>query len=772
MAATRPHSMPSTSHLSGGPAQERAEPPSPWLYLAGLCVTLSGLFAVNYGLEPSGFSQMVYALAISGYVINYMLRLSGRSIRSFQAPLLLLIGLAAIFLLTNDGAATLLAPPGVEDDRSKSLQLIFAWMAIAHSFVVSSDASVLFSCVPCMTMLALVSTHTPDSPVQAAFMVFIAAATFLMVHENYLRTRSARLRQRTLEGDRRLFGGQLQLTALCLAGALALANLVAVPIRSVGQTLFDINYGGIEGRVTRTLQSAVKVAVKEQSSVKLATGPQTESDQVVLTIHSDRRLNWRGKTYVRYTGQNFTNDANLNEQTLEPDKPSGNGANSDPRSSTETDYDAISYQYHLPISPYELKPEEMRSSTDVTQVVTVQGGSFTQFYGAGMPVSLETSEPRLHVDDAGSMTIADSLHQYSRYKVISRVATEDPNLLRSASSIPADLPPLIRRDCLQTEVNGVQSERLKRLASQITQGLRNNFDRAVAIKEYLSQHCAYNLLAVAAPLDHDAVEYFVFDAKEGYCDSFGAAMTLLCRYAGVPARFVSGFLSGDAGNDNSYTVKVKHKHIWTEVFFPHYGWVAFDSTEGTQDVTNRTRARQASGGSLLQWLRSHGPVPILVVAVISLLLAYLIKVEILARFAAQRARWGLATGRPAANLEIIQCYRDACRLLASRGLKRPEWMTPDEYSELVEQSISQTLPSPQTSFVPEFTRLTHLHEVACYGAAPVSDAEAAEAKQLLSTLEKASAYLKRGALSMVRDVQTTEARWATGGATSSHLRRI
>src|SRR5690242_10212191 len=47
---------------------------SPWLYLAGLCVTLSGLYAVNYGVDDQNFALMTYGLAVLGYIISYCLR--------------------------------------------------------------------------------------------------------------------------------------------------------------------------------------------------------------------------------------------------------------------------------------------------------------------------------------------------------------------------------------------------------------------------------------------------------------------------------------------------------------------------------------------------------------------------------------------------------------------------------------------------------------------------------------------------------------------------
>ena len=141
-------------------------------------------------------------------------------------------------------------------------------MALLHTFLLGSDSSVLFACVPGMTLLALVSTLNPDPRVQNAFLVFIGAATFMMVHENFLRTRSVASIGRVPRRERRLITGQIQLTVACLVGALFLANIVAVPIRAVGQTLFDpISINPANEAIARTRQAgANSVQISENNA--------------------------------------------------------------------------------------------------------------------------------------------------------------------------------------------------------------------------------------------------------------------------------------------------------------------------------------------------------------------------------------------------------------------------------------------------------------------------------------------------------------------------
>jgi transglutaminase-like putative cysteine protease len=75
------------------------------------------------------------------------------------------------------------------------------------------------------------------------------------------------------------------------------------------------------------------------------------------------------------------------------------------------------------------------------------------------------------------------------------------------------------------------------------------------------------------------VDAFLFDDRNGYCQHFSAAMALLLRMGGVPARVAVGFTPGvkDAGR-NRWVVRDYDAHSWVEAHFPRYGWITFDPT--------------------------------------------------------------------------------------------------------------------------------------------------------------------------------------------------
>ena len=65
----------------------------------------------------------------------------------------------------------------------------------------------------------------------------------------------------------------------------------------------------------------------------------------------------------------------------------------------------------------------------------------------------------------------------------------------------------------------------------------------------------------------------VLAGGSGVCQDFAHVLISLCRHAGLPARYVSGYLGG---------VEVASaSHAWVEAYVPPYGWLGVDATLGT-----------------------------------------------------------------------------------------------------------------------------------------------------------------------------------------------
>lgn len=128
-------------------------------------------------------------------------------------------------------------------------------------------------------------------------------------------------------------------------------------------------------------------------------------------------------------------------------------------------------------------------------------------------------------------------------------------------------------------------QRVVDLAQQLTANATTPYDKAMAIQDYLRELPYDPKIKLPQTGNYDAVDYFLFIQK-GYCDYFGTVMTIMLRSVGVPARLVTGYLPGtyDWGQMR-YEVYERDAHAWMEVYFPQYGWIAFEPTPGRAAIS-------------------------------------------------------------------------------------------------------------------------------------------------------------------------------------------
>ena len=63
-------------------------------------------------------------------------------------------------------------------------------------------------------------------------------------------------------------------------------------------------------------------------------------------------------------------------------------------------------------------------------------------------------------------------------------------------------------------------------------------------------------------------------ARAGVCQDYAHVMIAVLRSAGIPARYVSGYIFRGESN----VLGAEASHAWCEAYLPPYGWVGFDPT--------------------------------------------------------------------------------------------------------------------------------------------------------------------------------------------------
>jgi len=121
--------------------------------------------------------------------------------------------------------------------------------------------------------------------------------------------------------------------------------------------------------------------------------------------------------------------------------------------------------------------------------------------------------------------------------------------------------------------------RVYELAYELTSNADTTYEKVKSIESFLRNNYNYTLTPGYTPEGQDFADYFLFESKEGYCSYYATAMCIMTRAAGIPARYVEGFIMpADTDNDGYYHVTNQNAHAWVEVYLEGVGWVSFEPT--------------------------------------------------------------------------------------------------------------------------------------------------------------------------------------------------
>ncbi|MCI0477867.1 MAG: hypothetical protein L0Y55_16620, partial [Anaerolineales bacterium] len=270
--------------------------------------------------------------------------------------------------------------------------------------------------------------------------------------------------------------------------------------------------------------------LSEQLAMLVTTG------EIISDEDTPPRYYWRGSTYDRYTGRGWTTSA------------------------TEiANYRAGEFAI----------TEIHRAQRVVTQTVEWLGAPGLM-YATG---TLVTANQDYRVawrspEDAFSIST-----QTTNYRVESLLPVVGEKELRASG---ANYPTWVRERYLVLPDD--VPDRVLTLARDLTATAPTPYERARVLETCLRKF-PYTLDVPAPPPQRDVVDYFLFDAKRGYCDYYATAMVVLARAAGLPARLVVGYASGFYNNATGRFVIVEaDAHSWVEIYFPEYGWIEFEPT--------------------------------------------------------------------------------------------------------------------------------------------------------------------------------------------------
>jgi transglutaminase-like putative cysteine protease len=412
-------------------------------------------------------------------------------------------------------------------------------------------------------------------------------------------------------------------------------------------------------------------------------GPIDLGEGTVMWVTTEDGRYWRGMVYDRYTGRGWQS---VDDETLVV--PAGRD---------------------LPAEG------QYESQWLVEQTVVLSRPGIGQVFQFGQPIAIDLpTEVRYSLLEPGAGGTPDPWAGTASvslvktrvpvgvdrpYTVFSWTSTADVTSLREAGR---DYPGWVSGRYLQ--LPQTLPDRVRELAEGVTYAYDNDYDKAVAIRDYLRRTIVYREDIEAPPGERDPIDYLLFDSRAGYCNYYASAMVVMARSVGIPARLAVGYAGGELDPERGwYEVRQRDTHAWVEIYFPTYGWIEFEPTasvapiprpEGGADEVpsaavgetdsrlerdfERFRDEQMGLGEVVvpgfRSGRSPSPWPFVVTAAACLGMA-------------AGAYWWMRSLRSRSTSEIGRVYRRMCSYAGILGVRGRIDQTPYEYAVVVAERL-------------------------------------------------------------------------------------
>jgi hypothetical protein len=450
-------------------------------------------------------------------------------------------------------------------------------------------------------------------------------------------------------------------------------------------------------------------------------GPLKLDEDILMWVSTNGARYWRGVAYDRYDGHGWVNTDTLSE-VVPPNRDVVPEAQYEMRGLVKQtvipNWSGVGQVFYL---------GEFLSINVPAQVeYSHAGGSGIGGDPWSAPSSVSTVETRIPVN------------VNRPYSVFSYTCEADATSLREAST---DYPEWIVPRYLQ--LPSTLPERVAELAQEIAGPQGNPYDRAVAIRDYLRRTIEYREDIEAPPKDRDAIDYLLYDSREGYCNYYASAMVVMARAVGIPARLVVGYAGGELDEETArYVVRRRDTHAWVEVYFPGFGWVEFEPTANepliTRPETSDDSVRELPDGEIESRLERDlgrleaeeqglpgAPIPFAQTGGSSFQRAAVAAVALCAGISAL-AIWFFKRRSVEETSAVGKIYKRMCQYTHLVGIRGRPYQTPYEYASVLGEQLPQAA-SPARQISELFVR----DQFSPWGVEPTEERAAEQAWQAL-----------------------------------------
>ncbi len=240
--------------------------------------------------------------------------------------------------------------------------------------------------------------------------------------------------------------------------------------------------------------------------------------------------------------------------------------------------------------------DDSASTNEISQQFFLEPTDSRVLFALSPPKVFEGPFINLYSDRYGTVEVRRPFSDKIKYTVVSDLIPAGEGSVSRDTVLSAKE----RRSYLQLPKD--LDPRIRVLAQAITDGNSPPRDQAEDIRDYLLANMSYDLNPDS--MGDEPLTDFLFGERAGYCEHFATAMVVLLRIRGIPARLVTGFLSGQYNEMGSfYTVRASDAHAWVEAYFDDSGWVVFDPTPpaGRPVALSLSAAREFFENMVMKW---------------------------------------------------------------------------------------------------------------------------------------------------------------------------
>lgn len=126
----------------------------------------------------------------------------------------------------------------------------------------------------------------------------------------------------------------------------------------------------------------------------------------------------------------------------------------------------------------------------------------------------------------------------------------------------------------------LSNKRLVQLAETLFKDCKSVRDKVEAAERHFHRNYSYSLkVTTPAGPNHEPLEWFLQERPAAHCEYFASGAAVLLRMAGVPCRYVVGFVVSEQNRySGEWVARNEDAHAWVEAYDDSSGWITVDAT--------------------------------------------------------------------------------------------------------------------------------------------------------------------------------------------------